>query len=115
MIAVPVWDQIVTAFSTLNRLSRNRPERPALQRYISARLHPVLDRLGWEIDGSGDDDSALLRASLIRALGELGDEVVIAEAKAAVRRIRPRSHIAAAGAARSRRPCRRDRGGSRDI
>ena len=28
----PVWDQVITAFSALNRLSRDRPERPALQR-----------------------------------------------------------------------------------
>jgi aminopeptidase N len=77
----PVWDQIITVFSTLNRVSRDRPERPALQHYISARLRPVLDRLGWDSGGTSDDDSALLRGSLIRTLGELGDEAVIAEAK----------------------------------
>ena len=77
----PVWDQIITAFSALQRLSRDRPERPALQRYVSARLRPVLDRLGWDGSGSGDDDDTLLRGSLIRTLGELGDEAVIAEAK----------------------------------
>lgn len=77
----PVWDQIITSFSTLNRLSRDRPERPALQRYISARLRPVLDRLGWDGSGSGDDDDTLLRSALIRVLGEVGDEAVIAEAK----------------------------------
>src|SRR3954471_10667914 len=77
----PVWDQIVTVFSALNRLSRDRPERPALQRYISARLRPVFDRLGWDGSGSGDDDDTLLRGSLIWTLGELGDEAIIAEAK----------------------------------
>jgi aminopeptidase N len=77
----PVWDQIVMAFSTLNRLSRGRPERPALQRYIVAKLHPVFGRLGWDGSGSGDDDNTLLRGALIRTLGELGDEAVIAEAK----------------------------------
>jgi aminopeptidase N len=41
----------------------------------------VLDRLGWDGSGSGDDDDTLLRSSLIRTLGELGDEEVIAEAK----------------------------------
>ena len=77
----PVWDQIITVFSALNRLSRDRPERPALQRYVSARLRTVFDRLGWDGSGSGDDDDTLLRGSLIRTLGELGDEAVIAEAK----------------------------------
>ena len=76
-----VWDQVIAAFSTLNRLSRGRAERPAVQRYISAQLRPVLDRLGWDGGGSGDDDDTLLRGSLIRTLGELGDEAVIAEAK----------------------------------
>jgi aminopeptidase N len=77
----PVWDQIITVFSALNRLSRDRPERPALQRYISAKLRPVFDRLGWDGSGSGDDDDTLLRGSLIWTLGELGDEAIIAEAK----------------------------------
>lgn len=77
----PVWDQMITAFSALNRLSRDRPERPALQRYISVRLRAVFDRVGWEGSGSGDDDDTLLRGSLISTLGDLGDEAVIAEAK----------------------------------
>jgi len=41
----------------------------------------VLDRLGWDGGGSGDDDNTLLRSSLIWTLGELGDEDVIAEAR----------------------------------
>jgi aminopeptidase N len=41
----------------------------------------VFDRLGWDAGGSGDDDDTLLRASLVRALGDLGDGDIIAEAK----------------------------------
>jgi aminopeptidase N len=77
----PVWDQIITVFSALNRLSRDRPERPALQRFARAKLRTVFDRLGWDGSGSGDDDNTLLRGSLIWTLGELGDEAIIAEAK----------------------------------
>jgi aminopeptidase N len=77
----PVWDQVITVFSTLNRLARDRAERPALQRYARATLRPVFDRLGWEGSGSVDDEGTLLRASLIRVLGEFGDEEIIAEAK----------------------------------
>ncbi|WFU15962.1 M1 family metallopeptidase [Bradyrhizobium sp. CB3481] len=77
----PVWDQVIGVFSSLNRLSRERAERPALQRYARAKLRPVLDRLGWNGSGSGDDDDTLLRSSLIWTLGDLGDEDVIAEAK----------------------------------
>ena len=76
-----VWDQVITVFSTLNRLARDRAERPAVQRYARARLRPVFDRLGWDGSGSGDDDDTLLRASLIWTLGDFGDEDIFAEAK----------------------------------
>ena len=72
---------MIGAFTPLDRLARDRAERPALQRYARARLRPVFDRLGWDGSGSGDDDDTLLRASLIRALGEFGDEDILAEAK----------------------------------
>jgi aminopeptidase N len=76
-----VWDQVIGALTGLNRLARDRAERPALQAYARARLRPVFDRLGWEGSGSGDDDTTLLRASLIWALGEFGDQDILAEAK----------------------------------
>jgi aminopeptidase N len=76
-----VWDQVINAFIQLDRISRDRAERPALEAYMRAKLRPVFDRVGWDGSGSGDDDETLLRASLIRALGEFGDAEVIAEAK----------------------------------
>ncbi|MHC2337084.1 M1 family metallopeptidase [Bradyrhizobium sp. USDA 4454] len=76
-----VWDQVISTFATLNRLSRDRAERPVIQAYARAKLRPVFDRIGWEGGGSGDDDTALLRASLISALGDLGDADIVAEAK----------------------------------
>ena len=81
----PVWDQIITVFSPRSP-SVARPSRAsgaaALRR---AKLRPVLDRIGWDGSGSGDDDSTLLRGSLIRMLGELGDEAVHRGGEAAVR------------------------------
>jgi aminopeptidase N len=77
----PVWDQVINTMGTLNRLSRDRAERPALQNYVRARLRQVFDKLGWDGSGSGDDDTTLLRSSLIRTLGEFGDEEILAEAK----------------------------------
>jgi aminopeptidase N len=76
-----VWDQVIGSLTRLNRLALDRAERPALQAYARARLRPVFDRLGWDAGGSGDDDDTLLRASLVRALGDLGDGDIIAEAK----------------------------------
>jgi aminopeptidase N len=76
-----VWDQVISAFTQLDRLSRDRAERPALEAYMRAKLRPVFDRLGWDGSGSGDDDDTLLRASLIRTLGEFGDADILAEAR----------------------------------
>ena len=75
-----IWHQVIGTFDGLNRLSHDRPERPALQRYARARLRPVFDRLGWDAGGSGDEDE-LLRASLIWTLGDLGDGDIVAGAK----------------------------------
>jgi aminopeptidase N len=76
-----VWDQAISSLLTLNRLSRDRAERPVIQAYARAKLRPVFDRIGSDGHGAGDDDTALLRASLISALGDLGDAAVVAEAK----------------------------------
>ncbi|MCC8947403.1 M1 family metallopeptidase [Bradyrhizobium sp. Arg62] len=76
-----VWDQVISTFAALNRLSRGRTERPVIQAYARAKLRPVFDRVGWDGAGSGDDDTALLRASLISTLGDLGDAAIVAEAK----------------------------------
>jgi aminopeptidase N len=75
-----VWEQVVRVLTRLDFLARDRPERPALQAYARAKLRPLLDRLGWDAAGP-DEDAALLRARLIRVLGELGDEAILAEAK----------------------------------
>ena len=72
---------VIATMGTLNRLSRDRAERPALQSYVRARLRPVFDKLGWDGSGSGDDDLTLLRGSLIRTLGEFGDQEILAEAR----------------------------------
>jgi aminopeptidase N len=76
-----VWDQAITTLRRLDRLQRNRPERAAFQAYARAKLRPMLDRLGWDEPRPDADGTGLLRARLIRTLGELGDEAVVAEAK----------------------------------
>ena len=70
-----------TRFSGLDRLARERPEQPALEAYARAKLRPVLDRLGWDGSGAGDDDDTLLRSSLIWTLGDLRDADTVAEAR----------------------------------
>jgi aminopeptidase N len=76
-----VWDQVINALASLNRLARGRPERPALQAYARAQLRPLLDRLGWDTTDPDNDEELLLRGRLIQALGDLGDGDIIAEAR----------------------------------
>ena len=79
----------------LARSSCARPPgaRRRCEGYARAKLRPVFDRLGWDAAGRQGDDSALLRTRLIRVLGELGDEEILAEARRrfdAFRQDRPR-------------------------
>jgi aminopeptidase N len=76
-----VWEQVIRTFSRLDHLAHGRPERATLQSYARAKLRPVFDRLGWDAARPDADDRALLRARLIRVLGELGDREVLAEAR----------------------------------
>jgi aminopeptidase N len=76
-----VWEQVIRTFGRLDYLARGRPERSALQSYARAKLRPVFDRLGWDAAGPEGSDGELLRTRLIRMLGELGDEQIVAEAR----------------------------------
>ena len=50
-----------------------------VSRYASRKLSPVLARLGWAAKPREADNDAVLRASLISILGEVGDPAVVAE------------------------------------
>ena len=76
-----VWEQVIGTLTALDRLARDRGERPALQAFARTRLRPLFDRLGWDAKSSNDDDDALLRGGLIRTLGEFGDADILAEAR----------------------------------
>jgi aminopeptidase N len=76
-----VWEQVIRTLTRLDWLARNRPERPAVQAYARAKLRPLFDRIGWEARAAEVSDATLLRGRLIRVLGDLGDEEILAEAK----------------------------------
>jgi aminopeptidase N len=75
------WFQIIRTFKEIDRLQRDRPERAAFQAYARAKLRPVLDRMTWDRPTNDGNGSGRLRPAVIRYLGELGDEDVLAEAK----------------------------------
>ena len=102
-----VWEQVIRVFTRLDHLARDREERTAIRTYARAKLRPVFDRLGWDATGRQDDDGAFLRSRLIRVLGELGDEQILAEAKRRFAAFLQNPGGAAAGAARPGHPSRR--------
>ena len=55
------------------------------------KLRSIFDRLGWDAQGHENDDQELLRARLIRMLGELGDAADSGRGEAAVRRLPAKS------------------------
>jgi aminopeptidase N len=76
-----VVEQIVRIFSRIDRLQRGRRRRADFQAYARGVLQLAFGRLGWDAAPGESADDTLLRARFITALGTLGDERVIAEAK----------------------------------
>jgi aminopeptidase N len=76
-----VANEIIGALTRIDHLQWGRPERAAFDAYARALLRPLFDRLGWDAAPSEPADQALLRGRLIGVLADLGDAVIIAEAK----------------------------------
>jgi aminopeptidase N len=80
--APQVWQRIADVLSGLHGSYEAKPEQQAaLDRFARARLAPVFARVGWTAAKDEAAPVANLRETLIHALGELGDEAVIAEAR----------------------------------
>jgi aminopeptidase N len=63
------------------RLQRGRPGQAAFATYARGALRPMFDRVGWQAVDGEPTDRVLLRARLIRTLGDFGDEAMLAEAR----------------------------------
>jgi aminopeptidase N len=72
----------VLAFTTY---AKGRPSEASVHAYGRAILRPYFDRVGWTPREGELSNQLSMRASLIAALGALGDEQVIAEARRRVR------------------------------
>lgn len=80
--APEVWERIANVLGGLHATYQGKPEQQAaLDRFARARLAPVLARIGW--DATKDEAAPVvnLRETLIRTLGRIGDEGVVAEAR----------------------------------
>jgi aminopeptidase N len=77
-----VWGKLAGVFEGLNGYYDGEGERLArLRAFATARLAPVLERLGWTPGANEPDPVAILRAQLIETLSALGDSKVIDEAR----------------------------------
>ncbi len=70
--------QIINAFDYISRLLVGNPTRGKFQSYARSILRPTFDQLGWEPKKDETPRAALLRASLIDALGDLDDQEIVA-------------------------------------
>src|SRR5437016_8254260 len=71
-------EQIIDAFDYVNRLLIRNAAREKFQNYARSILRPTFDQLGWEPRKDETPRAALLRASLIEALGDLNDQEIVA-------------------------------------
>jgi aminopeptidase N len=74
-------EQIINAFDYINRLVIGNPAREKFQNYARSILRPSFDQPGWAPKKDEEPRAALLRASLIEALGDLNDQEIVAECR----------------------------------
>ncbi len=75
-------EQITRTFSYIDALYLGRDDRADFQAYARSLLRPVFARIGWTPQPNEGAARGFLRAELIGALGDLGDQEVIAAAQA---------------------------------
>lgn len=76
-----VWSDVLAKLDAIDALVRQTPEQTTFRRYALQLLRPALARTGWDATSGENNQTALLRAALIRALGQYGDPAVIAECR----------------------------------
>jgi aminopeptidase N len=76
-----VWTRVATILTSVHTLYEADPaHRTMVLHYASARLSPLLARIGWAPKAGEAPTVPVLRAKLIETLGAMGDEKVVAEA-----------------------------------
>ncbi|HEX4631671.1 MAG TPA: M1 family metallopeptidase [Chthoniobacterales bacterium] len=70
-------EQIIHVFDFINRLLAAEPKREEFQKYARSILRPTFNEVGWEPKGGEPPKIAALRASVIKALGDLNDQEIV--------------------------------------
>ncbi|MDP9003902.1 MAG: M1 family metallopeptidase, partial [Verrucomicrobiota bacterium] len=71
-------EQVMHVFDFINRLLAGQRAREQFQNYARSVLRPSFDQVGWEPKAGEPTKIALLRASLVAALGNLNDAEIVA-------------------------------------
>ncbi|MBL8531076.1 MAG: M1 family metallopeptidase [Hyphomonadaceae bacterium] len=71
----------IADMSALVGYAAGRPSETAVRAHAIATLRPFFQRIGWDARAGESANDSIARASLIAALGALGEEPVIAEAR----------------------------------
>lgn len=94
-----VWSRVAAILKGVHGYYEGDPaHQHMLARYASARLSPVLSRIGWSPRPGEAPTVPVLRADLIETLGEMGDEAVVGEVN---RRLAAGDPLATGGPLRS--------------
>ena len=72
---------LVSVLKGMDTIYTGLPTQPAFREFARGLLTPLYTRIGWEKSPGESDNVALLRSSLIDTLGDLGDAVVVAQAR----------------------------------
>lgn len=75
----------IGSMQALAAYAEGRPSEAAVKAYGIRVLRPYFERSGWIARAGETSNDSQMRATLIAALGDLGDEAVIAEARRRVR------------------------------
>jgi aminopeptidase N len=76
-----LWEQVIRVVRRIDTLGQGRPQQAAFRGFARSKLRPIFDQLGWQPIAGESAGRARLRGLVIVALGELGDEAILAEAK----------------------------------
>ncbi len=76
-----ILDKIAKTFAAIDTYYRGNQRAAAFRTYARARLAPLLAKIGWTGPAGEAAPVAILRNTLIRTLGDLGDPAVVAEAR----------------------------------
>jgi aminopeptidase N len=76
-----VTTTLVAQLRQLDVLYRGLQGQPAFRAYARAALKPRFARVGWDVKDGESDNTGILRAALIGALGEFGDPDVVAQTR----------------------------------